>query len=258
MRGAARATETEVVRSPHAAPPARNGHFRTPGVTWFTEPKPANHGSHRVGNDPACTDTEDPAMEITQALHRAAQQTPDLPATIAGERVRTWAECLDRVARLAGALHALGVGPGDRVAMLSLNSDRYPRVPVRGAVGGRRRHTGEHPLEPRGDRVLAGGRGGGDPARRRHVRPGRARDPGGRAGRRHRRLLRRRRRPRGDGRPSRRSSPGTSRCRTRAAAAPSPTASTTPAAPRARPRASCSATRTCSRRRWAARPPARS
>ena len=64
-------------------------------------------------------------MEITQALHRAAQQTPDLPATIAGERVRTWAECLDRVARLAGALHALGVGPGDRVAMLSLNSDRY-------------------------------------------------------------------------------------------------------------------------------------
>ncbi len=78
-----------------------------------------------MGNDPACTDTEDPAMEITQALHRAAQQTPDLPATIAGERVRTWAECLARVARLAGALHALGVGPGDRVAMLSLNSDRY-------------------------------------------------------------------------------------------------------------------------------------
>ena len=78
-----------------------------------------------MGNDPACTDTEDPAMEITQALHRAAQQTPDLPATIAGERVRTWAECLDRVARLAGALHALGVGTGDRVAMLSLNSDRY-------------------------------------------------------------------------------------------------------------------------------------
>ena len=78
-----------------------------------------------MGNDPACTDTEDPAMEITQALHRAAQQTPDLPATIAGERVRTWAECLARVARLAGALHALGVGPGDRVAMLALNSDRY-------------------------------------------------------------------------------------------------------------------------------------
>ncbi|GAA4910740.1 acyl-CoA synthetase (AMP-forming)/AMP-acid ligase II [Actinomycetospora succinea] len=64
-------------------------------------------------------------MEITQALHRAAQQTPDRPATIAGDRVRTWAECRDRVARLAGALQGLGVGPGDRVAMLSLNSDRF-------------------------------------------------------------------------------------------------------------------------------------
>ncbi|MEJ2865035.1 acyl-CoA synthetase [Actinomycetospora flava] len=64
-------------------------------------------------------------MEITQALHRAAQQTPDRPATIAGDRVRTWAECRERVARLAGALQGLGIGPGDRVAMLSLNSDRY-------------------------------------------------------------------------------------------------------------------------------------
>jgi len=64
-------------------------------------------------------------VEITQALHRAAQQTPDLPATIAGDRVRTWAECLDRVARLAGGLRTLGVTAGERVAMLSLNSDRF-------------------------------------------------------------------------------------------------------------------------------------
>ena len=64
-------------------------------------------------------------MEITQALHRAAQQTPDLPATILGDRVRTWAQCRERVARLAGGLRALGVGAGERVAMLSLNSDRY-------------------------------------------------------------------------------------------------------------------------------------
>ena len=94
-----------------------------------------------MGNDPACTDTEDPAMEITQALHRAAQQTPDLPATICGDRVRTWAECLDRVARLAGALHALGVGPGDRVAMLVAELRPLPRVPARGAVGGRASST---------------------------------------------------------------------------------------------------------------------
>ena len=32
---------------------------------------------------------------------------------------------LDRVARLAGALQGLGMEPGDRVALLSLNSDRF-------------------------------------------------------------------------------------------------------------------------------------
>ncbi len=64
-------------------------------------------------------------MRVTQTLHRALQHEPDRVVTICGERVRTWAECRDRVARLAGALHGLGLGPGDRVAMLSLNSDRY-------------------------------------------------------------------------------------------------------------------------------------
>jgi len=64
-------------------------------------------------------------VEITQALHRATQQTPDLPATIIGDRARTWAECRERVARVAGGLRALGVAAGERVAMLSLNSDRY-------------------------------------------------------------------------------------------------------------------------------------
>ncbi|HEV7977437.1 long-chain-fatty-acid--CoA ligase [Amycolatopsis sp.] len=64
-------------------------------------------------------------MYLTQALHRAVQQTPDLPATIFGERVRTWSECAARVARLAGAFHALGVESGDRVGILALNSDTY-------------------------------------------------------------------------------------------------------------------------------------
>jgi acyl-CoA synthetase (AMP-forming)/AMP-acid ligase II len=62
---------------------------------------------------------------LTQSLHRAAQQTPDLPASIFGERVRTYAEQLDRVSRLAGALRSHGVANGAPVAILSLNSDRY-------------------------------------------------------------------------------------------------------------------------------------
>ncbi|MTE13386.1 long-chain-fatty-acid--CoA ligase [Nocardia aurantiaca] len=64
-------------------------------------------------------------MYLTQSLHRALQQDPGAIATIHGERVRTVAESVDRIARLAGALRELGVGKGDRVAILALNSDRY-------------------------------------------------------------------------------------------------------------------------------------
>lgn len=64
-------------------------------------------------------------MYVTQGLHRAVQQKPDAVATVFGDRQRTFGEVADRVARLAGALRELGVGAGDRVAMLSLNSDRY-------------------------------------------------------------------------------------------------------------------------------------
>src|SRR5438067_12293307 len=64
-------------------------------------------------------------MYLTQSLHRAIQQTPDGTATIFGSRRRTWREHVDRVARLAGALRALDVADGERVAILSRCSDRY-------------------------------------------------------------------------------------------------------------------------------------
>ena len=67
-------------------------------------------------------------MELTQSLHRSLQQGPDRIATIFGDRVRTFTEHADRVARLAGAIRELGVGRGDRVAILSLNSDRYAEL----------------------------------------------------------------------------------------------------------------------------------
>ncbi|WP_433282928.1 AMP-binding protein [Pseudonocardia xinjiangensis] len=47
------------------------------------------------------------------------------PATVHGERTRTWAESADRVARLAAVLCGLGVQPDDRVAILSANSDTH-------------------------------------------------------------------------------------------------------------------------------------
>ncbi|MFZ5511860.1 MAG: long-chain-fatty-acid--CoA ligase [Pseudomonadota bacterium] len=64
-------------------------------------------------------------MYLTQALHRAVQQHPDRIATRFANRQRTFRELAERVARLAGALQSLGMQAGDRVAMLSLNSDRY-------------------------------------------------------------------------------------------------------------------------------------
>lgn len=64
-------------------------------------------------------------MYLTQSLHRAVQQHPDRIAVRFGERQSSYRVFADRVARLAGALQKLGMQVGDRVAMLSLNSDRY-------------------------------------------------------------------------------------------------------------------------------------
>lgn len=64
-------------------------------------------------------------MYLTQGVHRSVQINGNGTATSFNGRKRSWREFVGRIARLAGALRALGVGPGDRVSMLAHNSDRY-------------------------------------------------------------------------------------------------------------------------------------
>lgn len=62
---------------------------------------------------------------LTQPLHKALQQCPQARALTCGDLTFSYTELTDRVARLAGALQAQGMAPGDRVGMLGLNSHRY-------------------------------------------------------------------------------------------------------------------------------------
>lgn len=64
-------------------------------------------------------------LSLTLPLLKARDEQPTAPFTIFGTRRRSNAEAVERVARMAGALQARGLKPGDRVAMLAMNSDRY-------------------------------------------------------------------------------------------------------------------------------------
>ncbi|WP_158814306.1 long-chain fatty acid--CoA ligase [Methylocapsa sp. S129] len=64
-------------------------------------------------------------MNITHGFKRALQVNADGLATVFGDRRRKWRDLGERAPRLAAGLASLGAGPGERVAILSLNSDRY-------------------------------------------------------------------------------------------------------------------------------------
>lgn len=77
-------------------------------------------------------------MQVTLGLHRAAAIRGGAIAVLDGPVRHTWRDLRDRVARLAGSLQRLGVGRGDRVAILMLNGYRhleiYYAVPWAGAL----------------------------------------------------------------------------------------------------------------------------
>jgi long-chain acyl-CoA synthetase len=65
-------------------------------------------------------------MNIASWLERSALRHPALPAAASGTRVvATYGQLAERAARLAGALRAMGLQPGDRVAIAAKNSAAY-------------------------------------------------------------------------------------------------------------------------------------
>jgi long-chain acyl-CoA synthetase len=62
---------------------------------------------------------------LAHILDRARQLFPDRLAVVDGDLRMSFAALAERVQRLAGALTALGLGRGDRVALLDWNSHRY-------------------------------------------------------------------------------------------------------------------------------------
>ena len=72
-------------------------------------------------------------MNTAEFLMIASSVVPDRVAMTCEGKTRTFAEMQDRVNRLANALQAMGVGKGDKVAVMALNSMEYVEVYYAGA-----------------------------------------------------------------------------------------------------------------------------
>ncbi|MBR9650523.1 class I adenylate-forming enzyme family protein [Thalassovita aquimarina] len=71
---------------------------------------------------------EDPQKTVTDAIRERAKEAPGKEAIVCGNTRLSWAEFDARSSRVANALIALGVGKGDRVAVLSPNSAAYAEI----------------------------------------------------------------------------------------------------------------------------------
>ena len=69
--------------------------------------------------------TRDRMYPVSHTLQRAFSLFPERLAVIDGEVRLTYRELTERVQRLAAALRARGLQPGDRVAIVDWNSHRY-------------------------------------------------------------------------------------------------------------------------------------
>ena len=78
------------------------------------------------------------ALSPVSFVERSAEVFGDLPSVIHGQRRYTWAQTRERSARLAAALRAAGVGPGDTVSVMLPNTpemvEAHYAIPALGAV----------------------------------------------------------------------------------------------------------------------------
>src|SRR2546427_1423824 len=72
-------------------------------------------------------------MNTAEFLMIASSVVPDRTAMVCGQRSRTYAQMQDRVNRLANALEAMGVGKGDKISVMALNSMEYVEIYYSGA-----------------------------------------------------------------------------------------------------------------------------
>ena len=77
-------------------------------------------------------------LSPTNFLARSAEVFPDKTAVIYGDTSYTWSTFQERVFRLANALQARGIGPGDKVAFICPNTppmlEAHYAVPLLGAA----------------------------------------------------------------------------------------------------------------------------
>jgi len=77
------------------------------------------------GQETVASPANYPRLSLGQILRRSARLRGPALAVADDERELSWSQFAGRVARLAGALKALGLTPGGRVAILAENSHRY-------------------------------------------------------------------------------------------------------------------------------------
>jgi long-chain acyl-CoA synthetase len=86
-------------------------------MDWTRHPLPAMRAEARFGDRviPAFVDRP---KNVWAMVEQAAARNPDGEALICGDRRMTWRETRRASARIAGGFEALGVEPGDRIAVM--------------------------------------------------------------------------------------------------------------------------------------------